>query len=129
MKSDVYGFGVVLLEILSGLRALDTRRPSTQQNLADWMKPMLGKKGKLKILMDARIEGQYCLKAALMASQLALQCLDAEPKKRPSMKEVLEELEEIEAIKIKPKAGKVKSPLRPHAHLHSPTHPKRHMRA
>ncbi|KAL0431055.1 UNVERIFIED_CONTAM: putative serine/threonine-protein kinase PIX13, partial [Sesamum radiatum] len=41
VKSDVYGFGVVLLEMLTGLRALDTRRPSGQHNLVDWLKPLL----------------------------------------------------------------------------------------
>ncbi|XP_027076303.1 probable serine/threonine-protein kinase PIX13 [Coffea arabica] len=106
VKSDVYGFGVVLLEMLTGLRALDTRRPGGQQNLVDYAKPLISHKRKLKTIMDARIEGQYSSKAALQAAQLALRCLEAEPKKRPSMKEVIEILEQIEAIKEKPKESK-----------------------
>ncbi|KAI7997589.1 putative serine/threonine-protein kinase PIX13 [Camellia lanceoleosa] len=35
VKSNVYGFGVVLLEILTGLRALDTKQPSGLHNLVD----------------------------------------------------------------------------------------------
>ncbi|XP_044470798.1 probable serine/threonine-protein kinase PIX13 [Mangifera indica] len=103
VKSDVYGFGVVLLELLTGLRALDTKRPNGEQNLVDWMKPMLSQKKKLKNIMDARIEGQYSTKAAQQAAQLALKCIEQEPKNRPSMKEVVEILEHIEAIKEKPK--------------------------
>ncbi|KAI5582056.1 hypothetical protein POPTR_007G062700v4 [Populus trichocarpa] len=107
VKSDVYGFGVVLLEMLSGRRALDTKRPTGQQNLIEWLKPLLSQKKKLKTtIMDARIEGQYSSKAMVQAAQLTLKCLEADPKNRPSMKEVLEVLEQIEAMKEKPKATK-----------------------
>ncbi|CAL5444313.1 unnamed protein product [Camellia sinensis] len=103
VKSDVYGFGVVLLEMLTGLRALDSKRPSGQHNLIDWTKPFLSNKRKLKSIMDVRIEGQYSSKAALIAAQLTIQCLESEPRKRPPMKEVVDILERIEAMKQKPK--------------------------
>uniref|UniRef100_A0A0D6R2L3 non-specific serine/threonine protein kinase n=1 Tax=Araucaria cunninghamii TaxID=56994 RepID=A0A0D6R2L3_ARACU len=38
-KSDVYGFGVVLLEMLSGLRAVDTNRPAGHHKLVEWAAP------------------------------------------------------------------------------------------
>ncbi|KAL6222180.1 hypothetical protein ACLB2K_005572 [Fragaria x ananassa] len=103
VKSDVYGFGVVLLEILTGLRALDTKRPKEQLNLVDWAKPLLPHKRKLKTIMDARMEGQYSFKAALQTANITLKCLAPDPKSRPSMKEVLEELEQVQAIREKPK--------------------------
>ncbi|THG02252.1 hypothetical protein TEA_018271 [Camellia sinensis var. sinensis] len=73
VKSDVYDFSVVLLEMLTGLRALDSKRPSGQHNLIDWTKPFLSNKRKLKSIMDVRIEGQYSSKAALIAAQLTIQ--------------------------------------------------------
>ncbi|KAF3949698.1 hypothetical protein CMV_024463 [Castanea mollissima] len=123
VKSDVYGFGVVLLEMLTGLRALDTKRPNGQQNLVEWLKPSLSSKRKLKNIMDIRMEGQYSTKAALQAGQLTLRCLESDPKSRPSMKEVMEELEGLDAIKEKPKDCKTKS-TRSTSHHHSqhPTH-------
>lgn len=132
MKSDVYGFGVVLLEMLTGRRALDTNRPSGQQNLVDWAKPYLTKTGMLRTIMDERMAGQYSPKAALQAAQVTLKCLAPEPKSRPSMKEVLETLERIEAIKHIPKEHKFSSRHHnkqqepPATHHHSPIHPRRH---
>ncbi|KAK7299787.1 hypothetical protein RJT34_10615 [Clitoria ternatea] len=102
VKSDVYGFGVVLVEILTGLRALDPNRPSGQHNLTDWVKPYLHDRRKLKGIMDSRLEGKFPSKAAFRIAQLALKCLAAEPKLRPSMKEVLENLERIQAATEKP---------------------------
>jgi serine/threonine protein kinase len=98
VKSDVYGFGVVLLEMLSGQRALDPNRPD-QLSLVDWAKPLLSDRRRLARLMDPRLEGKYPSKAALAAADLALNCLASEPKNRPSMKQVLEKLEQIGAIK------------------------------
>ncbi|KAJ8544753.1 hypothetical protein K7X08_017336 [Anisodus acutangulus] len=120
VKSDVYGFGVVLLELLTGLRALDSKRPSGQHNLVDWVKPMLSYKRKLKSIMDARMEGQYSSKAATIIAQLTIKCLEGEHKKRPSMKEVVEVLEQVESIKEKPKASKSKSEPSSHRYKQSP---------
>ncbi|KAA3488506.1 putative serine/threonine-protein kinase Cx32, chloroplastic [Gossypium australe] len=103
VKSDVYGFGVVLVEIVTGLRALDPNRPSGQHNLSEWIKPYLSDRRKLKSIMDNRLEGKYPSKAAVRIAQLALKCLEPEPKYRPSMKEVVETLEQIESINDNPK--------------------------
>ncbi|XP_077219926.1 putative serine/threonine-protein kinase PIX13 [Tasmannia lanceolata] len=133
VKSDVYGFGVVLLEMLSGQRAIDPNRPSGQHILVDWVKPYLNNRRKLKDVMDHRLEGQYPAKGALQAAQLALRCLESEPKFRPSMKEVMETLQRIEAIKDKPNDSKIRSSRTSgqnhHHHSHyaqqrSPVHPK-----
>ncbi|CAL5069394.1 unnamed protein product [Urochloa decumbens] len=101
VKSDVWGFGVVLLEMLTGLRALDTGRPAQQHNLVDWAKPYLADRRKLARLVDPRLEGQYPSKAALLAAQLTLRCLEGDPRSRPSMAEVVAALEEIEQIKVR----------------------------
>ncbi|KAJ7967070.1 Protein kinase [Quillaja saponaria] len=131
VKSDVYGFGVVLVEILTSLRALDTNRPARERNLVDWVKPYLQDRRKLKSIMDSRLEGKYPSKAVFHIAQLALKCLAAEPKQRPSMKEVVESLERIQAANENPKEPRIRSthPMthrqgqKPLHHL-SPLHPK-----
>lgn len=37
LKSDIYSFGVVLLELISGRRAIDPNRPANEQNLVTWV--------------------------------------------------------------------------------------------
>ncbi|CAL5188244.1 unnamed protein product [Lathyrus oleraceus] len=100
VKSDVYGFGVVLLEMLTGLQVLDTERPTGKQNLVEWIKPSLTDERMLKSsIMDCRLEGQYSPKAALETAKIILKCLESDPKKRPSMNDILEKLESIKAMK------------------------------
>ncbi|CAL1358071.1 unnamed protein product [Linum trigynum] len=108
-KSDVYSFGVILLELMTGLRAVDSKRRDEQHNLVDWLRPTLSRKRptllrkrRLKNIMDARMEGQYSCKAMLHAARVVLKCLEPDRKARPSMKEIVEDLVKIQAIKDKP---------------------------
>lgn len=117
VKSDVYGFGVVLLELLTGLKVVDVNRPNGSHNLIDWAKPFLAEKRKLKKIMDPRLENQYPPKAAFQATELVLKCLESEPKHRPSMEEVLVTLQEINSIKMNPTPSKA-SEKRIVAHCH-----------
>ncbi|XP_075486401.1 putative serine/threonine-protein kinase PIX13 [Primulina tabacum] len=110
VKSDVYGFGVVLLEMLTGLRALDTRRPGDQKNLVEWLKPSLSSRRKTLSIMDPKMEGQYSSKAALQAAQLTLKCLEQEHRQRPAMKEVVEGLEQIAAMEKQRESKKRSTP-------------------
>ncbi|XP_057526137.1 probable serine/threonine-protein kinase PIX13 [Amaranthus tricolor] len=119
VKSDVYGFGVVLVELLTGLRALDTTRPTGKHKLVDWIKPHLSDKRKLKSIMDTRLEGKYPAKAAVATAELALNCLAQDPRDRPSMQEVVESLEKIQCMaQEKQKVPKRSStiPSRPRGH-------------
>ncbi|KAL1568167.1 non-specific serine/threonine protein kinase [Salvia divinorum] len=73
-KSDVYGFGVVLLEVLAGLRVIDKRRSSEQQNLIVWMMPHLSNQRKLTKIIDApggKIRLQVCSESSRARPQLS----------------------------------------------------------
>ncbi|XP_010542646.1 PREDICTED: protein kinase APK1A, chloroplastic-like isoform X1 [Tarenaya hassleriana] len=97
-KSDVYSFGVVLLEILSGRRAVDKNRPTGQHNLVEWAKPYMANKRKIFRVIDNRLQDQYSMEEAYKVAILALRCLSAEVKLRPNMKEVVSQLEQIQAL-------------------------------
>ncbi|KAL9226941.1 hypothetical protein vseg_002697 [Gypsophila vaccaria] len=94
-RSDVYGFGVVLLEMLIGRRALDKSRPSREHNLVEWCRPLLNNNKKLLRILDARIDGQYSCKAMMRVASLGHQCLSQNPKGRPTMSQVVEILEAV----------------------------------
>lgn len=92
-RSDVYGFGVVLLEMLIGRRAMDKSRPSREHNLVEWARPLLNHQKKLLRILDPRMEGQYSNRTAEKVANLAYQCLSQNPKGRPTMDQVVEILE------------------------------------
>ncbi|KAJ4750557.1 Protein kinase superfamily protein [Rhynchospora pubera] len=95
-KADVYSFGVLLLELLTGQRAMDNTRIEIGRNLVDWARPRLSDERKLYHIMDSRLEGQYPQKEALVVSNLALLCISYDPKLRPKMSEVLKKLEQLQ---------------------------------
>ncbi|KAI4303010.1 hypothetical protein MLD38_038692 [Melastoma candidum] len=94
VKSDVYGYGVVLVELLTGRRAYDSNLPAHERYLVEWVKPYLSKR-KLTRVMDPRLEDQYPFRAALEVASLASRCLQSDPRSRPSIAEVVETLERI----------------------------------
>jgi hypothetical protein len=98
-KSDVYTFGVVLLEILAGRRAVDKSRASREQNLVEFARPGLRDPLRLaRRIMDPALESRYPATAAQKAAAVAYQCLSGSPKNRPDMSTVVKELEPLLAI-------------------------------
>ncbi|XP_042447943.1 probable serine/threonine-protein kinase PBL11 [Zingiber officinale] len=99
LKSDIYTFGVVLLELLSGKRAVEEDRGNSDLTLVDWAKPFLKDKGRILRIMDIRLEGRYAKKEAQVIAALALQCLHLDPKNRPNMTSILPILEKLRESK------------------------------
>ncbi|KAK1426794.1 hypothetical protein QVD17_15474 [Tagetes erecta] len=98
-KSDVYSFGVVLLEMISGQRAIDKNRQFGKHSLVEWAKPYMAHKRKVLRVIDSRLEGQYTLEAAHAVANISYRCLSIEPRFRPSMAEVVKELEKLQEPK------------------------------
>lgn len=95
-RSDVYSYGVVLLELLTGRKSLDKSRPAREQNLTDWAIPLLKEKKKLLNIIDPRLGGEYPVKGAQKAAMLAYHCLNHNPKARPLMRDIVDSLEPLQ---------------------------------
>ncbi|XP_024960645.1 probable serine/threonine-protein kinase PBL10 [Cynara cardunculus var. scolymus] len=98
VKSDIYGFGVVLLETLTLRQAFDPTGTSMEHNLVKWARPILASRKKLRKIMDRRFDQNYPLEAAIKYAELALRCIAYNPKYRPSSEEILQILEQIYVV-------------------------------
>ncbi|XP_022726586.1 protein NSP-INTERACTING KINASE 3-like isoform X2 [Durio zibethinus] len=92
-KTDVFGFGILLLELITGQRALDFGRAANQKGvMLDWVKK-LHQEGKLSLLVDKDIKGNFDRIELEEMVQVALFCSQFNPLHRPRMSEVLRTLE------------------------------------
>ncbi|MBA0560412.1 hypothetical protein Golob_017313 [Gossypium lobatum] len=89
VKSDVYGFGVVLLELITGRRAIDTTRPNNEQNLVSWAQPMFKEPSKFSELADPLLEGNFPARGLQQALAVAAMCLQEEGEVRPLISDVV----------------------------------------
>ncbi|XP_071741653.1 putative receptor-like protein kinase At5g39000 isoform X2 [Rutidosis leptorrhynchoides] len=95
IKSEIYSFGVVLLEILTGLQVYDESRPDEKQNLVKWATPLLSDGENLGMIMDPQLlVNDHPPEGAFKFAKLISKCLQRDQERRPSMKEVLQVLQE-----------------------------------
>jgi serine/threonine protein kinase len=87
-ESDVYSFGVVLLELINGRKAVDITKPPGKQSLVEWARPLIEKKMTFQ-LADSLLDSEYDEGELRTMIQVASNCTNALPSRRPGMKEVL----------------------------------------
>ncbi|PSS28504.1 Protein NSP-INTERACTING KINASE 3 like [Actinidia chinensis var. chinensis] len=92
-KTDVFGFGILLLELITGQKALDFGRAANQKGvMLDWVKK-LHQEGKLNLMVDKDLKGNFDRIELEEMVQVALLCTQFNPSHRPKMSEVLRMLE------------------------------------
>ncbi|XP_061355239.1 nodulation receptor kinase-like [Gastrolobium bilobum] len=92
-KSDVFSFGVVLLEIVSGREPLNIHRPRNECSLVEWAKPYI-RASQVEEIVDPGIKGGYHPEAMWRVVEVALQCVEPFSSHRPSMDDIVRELED-----------------------------------
>lgn len=99
LKSNVWDLGVVLLEILTGRPNMDQRARKEEQNLVKWTKPFLMDEGRLFLIMDLKLQGRFPTKGAKIIADLALQCLQKDRTRRPTMKIALDMVKAVQEMR------------------------------
>eukprot|EP00252_Welwitschia_mirabilis_P018466 TRINITY_DN4101_c0_g3_i1.p1 TRINITY_DN4101_c0_g3~~TRINITY_DN4101_c0_g3_i1.p1 ORF type:complete len:656 (+),score=107.45 TRINITY_DN4101_c0_g3_i1:530-2497(+) len=102
-KSNVWSFGIVLLELLTGRQNMDSSSPKDERNLVKWTRSFLTDEFRLSLIMDPRLKGRFSIKAAKIVADLALKCLHKDPSERPTMRKTVEILKSVQDIKYSSK--------------------------
>lgn len=91
-KSDIYSYGVLVLEAVTGRDPVDYSRPANEVNLVEWLKVMVGTRRSEEVI-DPKLEVKPTTRALKRALLVALRCIDPDPEKRPKMSQVVRMLE------------------------------------
>ncbi|CAN6583206.1 unnamed protein product [Malus baccata var. baccata] len=91
-RSDVYSFGILIMEIISGRNPVDYSRAPGEVNLVEWLKAMVTNRNAEGVL-DPRLPEKPSSRALKRALLVALRCVDPNAQKRPKMGHVVHMLE------------------------------------
>ncbi|GFP89717.1 probable receptor-like serine/threonine-protein kinase at5g57670, partial [Phtheirospermum japonicum] len=101
-KTDVFAFGILILEIITGRRPVD----STRQNLLLWARPLM-ESGNLSELADPKLKGRYDMDQLFRVALTASYCVRQSSIYRPAMTEVIELLTHNHESESEAEAGRI----------------------
>ncbi|ESQ34567.1 hypothetical protein EUTSA_v10009550mg, partial [Eutrema salsugineum] len=89
-KADVYSFGVILMELITGQKALDEKRSEDNLHISIWFRKMLVDKDSSSKLIDMTIEVKEETRGSINeVAELASHCCAKEPEQRPEMSHIV----------------------------------------
>ncbi|KAL4281271.1 hypothetical protein GQ457_03G026840 [Hibiscus cannabinus] len=92
-KTDVFGFGILLLELISGLKALEFGKTANQKVVMLDRVRKIHQEKKLELLVDKDLKNNYDRVEVEEMVRVALLCIQYHPSQRPKMSEVVRMLE------------------------------------
>lgn len=93
LKSDIYSFGVVLMELITGRKAVDPTKQPPEQNLITWVHPLLKDKRKHLQLVDPLLQGRFSARSIQHTIAVAGMCLQEQANFRPLIGDIVVALE------------------------------------
>nr|AFK36556.1 unknown [Medicago truncatula] len=91
-RSDVYSFGILIMEVITGRNPVEYSRPAGEVNLVEWLKKMVSNRNPEGVL-DPKLPEKPTSRALKRALLVALRCTDPNAQKRPKMGHVIHMLE------------------------------------
>ncbi|TYG65729.1 hypothetical protein ES288_D06G210100v1 [Gossypium darwinii] len=106
---DVYSFGVLLLELVSGRRAVQQTESGIEDNIVEWAQPNIGSRHLLDKIMDTKLR-EYSHEEAYEVVLIASECV-GEKAQRPRMRKVLSALEQLRPSLVPATASSSSAPV------------------
>lgn len=122
LKSDIYSFGVVLLELITGRKAFDYSKRQGEQNLVAWARPFLKDRKKHVQLVDPQLKGCFPVQCLHHAISITAMCLQEQANFRPNISDIVVALEYLASQSYctkSPKSGVHRPPDIDHFSCHS----------
>ncbi|CAH2038623.1 unnamed protein product [Thlaspi arvense] len=101
-KSDIYSFGVVLLELITGRKAIDNTKARKDQNLVGWARPLFKDRRNFPKMVDPLLQGQYPVRGLYQALAISAMCVQEQPSMRPVVSDVVLALNFLASSKYDP---------------------------
>ncbi|KAM3325270.1 putative LRR receptor-like serine/threonine-protein kinase isoform X4 [Capsicum chacoense] len=97
-KSDVYSFGVILLELISGQEAISNEKFGVNcRNIVQWAKLHI-ESGDIQGIIDPALRKDYDIQSIWKIAEKALMCVQPHGSMRPSISEVIKEIQDAISI-------------------------------